>query len=91
MLFVLIILLFLFNFSYKKAIILFLIFFLGIFRAQNSILPVSILENLNNSKATLKGQIVSSKNISNQYKRLNFYLDIGLFLTIFCHYTYNYK
>jgi len=69
------ILLFIFKLNYKKVIILFTIFLIGIFRADNAKLNPSVLENLNNANVILKGQITSSKQISNQYKRVKFYLD----------------
>lgn len=66
-----------FNFDFKKSLILFLIFFLGILRANSSCNIDETLKNIDADDVTLSGQIISSKNISIKNQRIKFYLNVN--------------
>ena len=62
------------NFDFKKVIILYFIFFTGILRADNSYKIDNVLKDIKADNVVIKGQIVSSKDISNKNNRVKFYL-----------------
>jgi len=62
------------NFSFKKIIVLYLLFFLGIIRAENSINLPSVLDEISSKDAQIQGQVISSKTITNE--KTKFYLRI---------------
>ncbi len=62
------------NFDFKKVIILYLIFFAGISRANNSYKIDNVLKDIKADNVIIKGQIVSSKDVSNKNNRVKFYL-----------------
>lgn len=66
-----------FNFNFKKSVILFLIFVLGVIRAENSLNIDETLKNINSDNAILKGRIISSKNISSKNNKVKFYLKVS--------------
>lgn len=65
-----------FDLNFKKAIILYLIFFLGILRADYKSNLYSPLEEIFSNNAEFKGQIVSSKNITNNNQKVKFFINI---------------
>jgi len=64
------------SFSFKKSAILFLIFVLGIVRANQSLDVDKTLKNITSSMATVKGQIISNKDISKNNNKVKFYLNV---------------
>ncbi len=76
LLFVLILMTLFTKFDFKRIIILYLIFFVGIIRASNSENIEKSLENVNSNNVKLYGQVVTSKEVSNRYKRVRFYLNV---------------
>ncbi len=75
-LFVLILITLFLNFGFKRVIILYLVFFLGILRASDSENIDKSLENISTGGVVLAGQVVSSKEISNRYKRVRFNIKV---------------
>ncbi len=68
-----------FNYSRRRLCVLFLVFIFGVLRVgydfnkiQNN--PQDLLKDLNAKNAMLQGQIVSSKQITNQNSRIKFFL-----------------
>ena len=70
----LLVLIFVFNFGFKKSILLYLIFFSGVIRVNMTTKFDCTLDNLNTSDAKVYGQVVSSKDVSLRNKRVKFYL-----------------
>ena len=62
------------NLGFKRTIILYLMFFVGIIRANSSENIDKSLQNVKADNVVLSGRIVTSKDISNRYKRVRFYL-----------------
>ena len=52
-----------FNLGFKKSIILFLIFTLGLIRAKNSLVLPNVLDDIFSNEATIYGQIISPKDV----------------------------
>ncbi len=65
------------NFGFRRTVILYLIFFLGIIRATDSENLDKSLENVNANNVVLTGRVVSSKEISNKYKRIRFNINVN--------------
>ena len=76
-LFILIFITLFLNFGFRRIIILYLIFFLGITRALNSENFDKSLENVNSSDVVFIGQVVTSKEVSNRYKRVRFNIKVS--------------
>jgi len=63
-------------FDNKKILILAVIFFLGIFRAQNIVnYEKTFIDKINLNDVELFGQIISSKNLKKETNRLKFYVN----------------
>ena len=62
------------NLNFKKCLILLFIFVLGFFRAQNCSNFDNKLEKIIANDVVLKGQIITSKDVSTKYNKLSFYL-----------------
>ena len=67
-------LIYFFNFGIKKSIILFFIFFLGIFRAYNSSNLETILDDININNVTVVGQIITPKDILIEKEKVRFFI-----------------
>ncbi len=66
----------LFDFGFKRTLLLFLIFILGILRADKTYDFEDYLEDISAKNVTVVGKVISSKNISNTNNKIKFYLDI---------------
>ena len=64
------------DFDFKRIVVLYLIFFVGIIRAGNSEDIDRSLQNINSNNVILSGQVSTSKEVSNRYKRVRFYLNV---------------
>ena len=64
------------NLDFKKILILYLVFFVGLIRANQSLNLPEILDELYSNNAIVEGQIISSKNISNKNNKTKFYFKI---------------
>lgn len=62
------------NIDFKKIIILYLVFFVGLIRADQSLKLSSILDDVYSNDAIINGQIISSADISNKNNRIKFFL-----------------
>ncbi|MBR5305035.1 MAG: DNA internalization-related competence protein ComEC/Rec2 [Candidatus Gastranaerophilales bacterium] len=62
------------NLDFKKIIVLYLIFFIGLIKANQSLKLPSILDEVYSNDAIIKGQIISSNNISNKNDKIKFFL-----------------
>ena len=63
------------KFSFKRLIVLFFIFILGIFRAEKSLDIDMTLKDITSNMAVLSGQIISSKDVSIENNKIKFYLN----------------
>ena len=64
------------NIGFKKSIILFLIFFVGLIRAKYSQNIPNALDGIFSNEAEITGQIISSKDISDKTNKIKFYLRV---------------
>ncbi len=62
------------NFDYKKAIFLYLIFFLGIIRGIDCTKNQILYEEINANNVEITGKVVSNKNIVTKNNKVKFYL-----------------
>ena len=62
------------NISLKRIVILYLIFFLGILRAHNSLNINDFVKNINYNNATIKGKIITSPDINTKTNKIKFYV-----------------
>jgi len=67
-------LVFISNIGFRKTIILYLIFFIGILRANQSLNIEKFIENLNSDNTEIEGKIISPSNILNKNNKIKFYL-----------------
>ena len=65
------------NIGFKKSIILFLIFFVGLIRAKYSLNIPNALDGIFSNEAEITGQIISSKELSDKTNKIKFYLSHG--------------
>ena len=65
-----------FNVDFKKIIALFLIFFVGLIRAKQSLNLPSILDEIYSNNAVVEGQIISSIDIKTANNKINFFLKV---------------
>ena len=71
---ILLILTFFSNLSLKRIIILYLIFFLGILRAHNSIAIDDFIKDINYNDAAIHGKIITSSDINSKKQKIKFYI-----------------
>lgn len=64
------------NLSLKRILILYLIFFIGIIRANNSDNIESVIDDIKANNVILKGQIVSNIETFEKNKRIKFFLNV---------------
>lgn len=61
------------NFDFKKVIILYLIFFVGLIRANQSLKLINPLDGIFSNDVSIYGQIISSKDVSTKNNKIKFY------------------
>lgn len=62
------------NLDFKKAIILYSVFFIGLFRADQSLNLTEVFDEIYSNNVIVQGQVISSKNISANNGKTKFYL-----------------
>lgn len=66
-----------YNLGFKKSLILYLIFFLGVFMAHRADKSDNFMDEIHSNDSKIIGRIVSSKNISNKTNKVKFYVLAG--------------
>ncbi len=72
---ILIFLTFFSNLEKRKIIILYLVFFFGVFRALSVSNSSDFIDEINTNEAFVKGRVISSKNITTRNNRIKFYVE----------------
>lgn len=62
------------NIDFKKVIVLYLIFFVGLIRANQSLKLPSVLDEIYSNNANIEGQIISSSDIKSTNNKIKFFL-----------------